>query len=292
MLHICCCRSVAQSCLTFCDPMDCSMPGLPVHHQLPGFAQTDVHWVSDAIQPSHPLSSPSPPAFSLSQHQGLFQWVSSQMLASPFVRNRFIPRCRRSEVPRTCCSGLAYQTQQVLRLGACHRSLFLAVYQFGNYRVSACLLPGGFSVKICPHDPHQPALSKPVLFTKRSIFVEALSTCSSKWKSLSHVWLFVSPWNSPGQNTGVGKPLPSPGDLPNPGIKPRPPTLRVDSLPAEPPGKPLSVQERVRKGLPSDFPSLSRQRDAATSWWKQFFFLHWHSATYFYTKSVFIVNVD
>ena len=69
--------SVAQSCLTVCDPMDCSTPGLPVHHQIPELAQTQVRWVSDAIQPSHPLSSPSLPAFSLSQHQGLFQWVSS-----------------------------------------------------------------------------------------------------------------------------------------------------------------------------------------------------------------------
>ena len=60
-----------------CDPMDCSTPGLPVHHQLPESTQTHVHWVSDAIQPSHPLSSPSPPALNLSQHQGLFQWVSS-----------------------------------------------------------------------------------------------------------------------------------------------------------------------------------------------------------------------
>ena len=59
--------SVAQSSLTLCDSTDCSMPGLPVHHQLPEFAQTHVHWVSDAIQPSHPLSSPSPPAFNLSQ---------------------------------------------------------------------------------------------------------------------------------------------------------------------------------------------------------------------------------
>ena len=60
-----------------CDPMHCSTPGLPVHRQLPEFTQTHVHWVSDAIQPSHPLSSPSPPAFNLSQHQGLFQGVSS-----------------------------------------------------------------------------------------------------------------------------------------------------------------------------------------------------------------------
>ena len=60
-----------------CNPVDCSTPGLPVHHQLPEFTQTHVHWVSDAIQPSHPLSSPSPPAFNLSQHQSHFQWVSS-----------------------------------------------------------------------------------------------------------------------------------------------------------------------------------------------------------------------
>ena len=69
--------SVAQLCPILWDPMDCSMPGFPVHHQLPELTQIHVHWVSDAIQPSHPLSSPSPPVFNLSQHQGLFQWVSS-----------------------------------------------------------------------------------------------------------------------------------------------------------------------------------------------------------------------
>ena len=69
--------SVTQSCLTLCNPMNHSTPGLPVHHQLPEFTQTHVHWVSDAIQPSHPLSSPSQPALNLSQHQGLFKWVSS-----------------------------------------------------------------------------------------------------------------------------------------------------------------------------------------------------------------------
>ena len=69
--------SVAQSCPTFCHPMDCSTPGLLVHHQLPEFTQIHVHWVSDTIQLSHPLSFPSPPALNLSQHQGLFQWVRS-----------------------------------------------------------------------------------------------------------------------------------------------------------------------------------------------------------------------
>ena len=67
---------VPQSCPTLCDPIDCSTPGLPVHHQLPEFTQTHVHWIGDAIQPSHPLLSPSPLAFNLSQHQGLFKWIS------------------------------------------------------------------------------------------------------------------------------------------------------------------------------------------------------------------------
>ena len=69
--------SVAQSCTTLCDPMNCSTPGLPVHHQLPEFTQTHVHRVGDTIQPTHPLSSPSSPASNPSQHQSLFQWVSS-----------------------------------------------------------------------------------------------------------------------------------------------------------------------------------------------------------------------
>ena len=87
--------SVTQSCLILCDPMDWSTPGFPVHHQLPELAQTHVHRVGDAIlwwcQPSHPLSSPSPPVFSLSQHQGLFPmsqfFISGSALASVFPVN-------------------------------------------------------------------------------------------------------------------------------------------------------------------------------------------------------------
>ena len=69
--------SVVQSCPTLCNPMNCNTPGLPVHHQLPEFTQTHVHRVGDAIQPSHPLSSPSRSAPNSSQHHGLFQWVNS-----------------------------------------------------------------------------------------------------------------------------------------------------------------------------------------------------------------------
>ena len=67
--------SVTESCPTLCNPMDCSTPSLPVHHQLLEFTHTHVHWVGDGIQPSHPLLSPYPPAFNLSQHQSLFKWV-------------------------------------------------------------------------------------------------------------------------------------------------------------------------------------------------------------------------
>ena len=72
MLKCCCCCSIIKSCPTLCDPMD-----FPILHYLLEFAQTHVHWVDDAIQSSHHLSPPSPPAFSLSQHQGLFQWIGS-----------------------------------------------------------------------------------------------------------------------------------------------------------------------------------------------------------------------
>ena len=71
-----CCYLLAQSCPALCNPMDCSTPGFPVLHYLPEFAQTFIHGVGD-IQPSHPLSPPSPPTLNLSHHQGLFQWVSS-----------------------------------------------------------------------------------------------------------------------------------------------------------------------------------------------------------------------
>ena len=70
-------------CLTLCDNMDCSTPGLPVHHLLPKFTQAHVPWDGDAIPPSHPLSSPSPPALNLSEHQGIFQWVNSLLFRWP-----------------------------------------------------------------------------------------------------------------------------------------------------------------------------------------------------------------
>ena len=105
--------SVSQSCPTFCDPMNCSMPGFPVHHQLPEFTKTLVHRVGDAIQPSLPLLSPSPPALNLYQHQGLFKWVSwsnpalnySQTMLGSNVRNS-----THDKVMRQSSDGKANQT--------------------------------------------------------------------------------------------------------------------------------------------------------------------------------------
>ena len=103
--------SVTQSCLTLFYPMDCSTPGLPVLHHLLELAQTHVHWVSDVIQLSHPLSSPSPPAFSLSQHQGLFKWVGS------FQMNRFFASGSQSIGASASASVLPMNIQDWFPLG-------------------------------------------------------------------------------------------------------------------------------------------------------------------------------
>ena len=89
--YCCCCCSITKLCLTLCDCMNCNTPGFPVLHYLPEFAQTHVHWVSDAIPPSHPLSSPSPPVLNLSQHQDLFQWVSSSYQVAKVLKLQHQP---------------------------------------------------------------------------------------------------------------------------------------------------------------------------------------------------------
>ena len=95
---IVCCGSVAQSCLTLCDPVDCSMPGFPVLHHLLDFAQTHVHWIHDAIQPSHPFLSSSPPAFNLSEHQGPLKFHSNIRMCSQFREKKQTLRLKRDEI--------------------------------------------------------------------------------------------------------------------------------------------------------------------------------------------------
>ena len=110
--------SVAQLCPTLCNPMHCSMHGLPVLHHLPELAQTHVHWVGDAIQPSHPLSSPSPPAFNLSQHQGLFKWVSSSHQVAEILefhlQHQSFQWIFRTDFPQDGLVGSPYRPQEGL----------------------------------------------------------------------------------------------------------------------------------------------------------------------------------
>ena len=101
--------SVAKSCLNLCCPMDCSTPGFPVLHYLSQFIQTQVHWVSDAIQPSHPLSPPSPPALNLSEHQSPFQWVSSLQQVSKVIRASASTYISQMEKPTLTETKLIFQ---------------------------------------------------------------------------------------------------------------------------------------------------------------------------------------
>ena len=111
--------SVTQSCPTLCDSMNCSTPGLPVHHQLPKFTQTHVHQLSDAIQPSHPPSSPSLPVPNPSQHQRLFQWVSSshevaKVLVSALAS--FLPKKSQGWSPSEWTGWISLQSKGLSRV--------------------------------------------------------------------------------------------------------------------------------------------------------------------------------
>ena len=112
--------SVTQSCLTLCDPMNRSMPGLPVHHQLPESTQTHVHRVGDAIKPSHPLSSPSPSAPNPSQHQGLFQWVNSSHEVAKVLRvsalASFLPKKSQGWSPSEWTGWISLQSKGLSRV--------------------------------------------------------------------------------------------------------------------------------------------------------------------------------
>ena len=117
--------SVTQSCPTLCNPMDCSTPGLPVHHQLPEFTQTHIHWVSDAIQPSHPLSSPFPPAPNNSQHQSfpmsqLFAWGGQSTGVSALVS--FLPKKSQGWSPSEWTGWISLQSKALKSLLQHHSS--------------------------------------------------------------------------------------------------------------------------------------------------------------------------
>ena len=182
--------------------MDCSTPGLPVHHKLPEFTQTHIHWVSDAIQPSLPLLSPSPPAFNLSQHQGLFKCVSSSHQVAKVLE--FQPQ---------------HQSFQWILCFVHYYFPFILIYFDQLYDMSKLL-------NLCELQFTHPQS----WYIGNSCF-RVLSRVKVKVKSLSRVWLFETPWTvayqappSMGfsrQEYWSGLPFPSTGDLPDPGIRPR-----------------------------------------------------------------------
>ena len=124
--------SVAQSCPTLCDPMNRSMPGLPVHHHLPEFTQTHVHQARDAIQPSHPRSSPSPPAPNPSQHQSLFQWVNSShevakvLVSLVFLRSSVFPILLFSSISMHCSLRKAFLSLLAILWNSAFRWVYLS----------------------------------------------------------------------------------------------------------------------------------------------------------------------
>ena len=130
--------SVAQSCPTLCDPMTRSTPGLPVHHQLPEFTQTHIHRVSDAIQPSHPLSSPSPPGPNPSQHQSLFQWVNSSHEVAKVLEWWKTPKSQKTWLGKQSSTWHPL-TYQILFLGATV-SVMPVSWFFWECQTENCLL--------------------------------------------------------------------------------------------------------------------------------------------------------
>ena len=129
--------SVAQSCLTLCSPVECRTPGLPVHHQFPKFTQTHVHWVGDAIQQSHPLLSPYPPALNLSQHQGIFKWVSTSHQVAKVLEFQLQHQVR---------GGLVFPGRMVVNEGRSFTEV-TTVMPFKNMSLD---FPGGPLVKNLP----------------------------------------------------------------------------------------------------------------------------------------------
>ena len=157
--------SVPLSCPTLCNPVDCRMPGFPIHHQLPELAQTHVHWVGDAIQPSYPLLSPSPPAFNLSQHQGLFQGVGSSHQGAKLLELHF------SISPSNEYSGLISFRMDWFDLLAVQGTL-KSLLQHYSSKASILRHPAFFTVQFsCPYT----TTGKTIALTRRTVVSNVMS---------------------------------------------------------------------------------------------------------------------
>ena len=178
--------SVAQLCPTLCDPMNHSVPGLPVHHQLPDFTQTHVHQVGDAIQPSHPLSSPSPPAPNPSQHQGLFSWsvqsigVSASTSVLPMNTQDWSISFRMEWLDLLAVQG----TLKSLLQHHSSKASILRCSAFFKVQFSHPYMTTGETI----------ALTRWTFVGKVINLLFNMLFQFSSVQALSHVWLFVTPW--------------------------------------------------------------------------------------------------
>ena len=172
--------SVAQPCPTLCDPMNHSRPGLPVHHQLPEFTQTHVHQIGDAIQPSHPLSSPSPPAPNPSQHQGLFQWVNSSYEVARVLEFQL------SVSPSSEHPGLISFRMDWLDLLAVQGTL-KSLLQYHSSKASILRLSAFFAVQLS-----HPYLTtgKTIVLTRRTYIGKVMSLLLNMLSSLVLTFIF------------------------------------------------------------------------------------------------------
>ena len=215
-LLLCCC-SVAQLCPTLCDIMNCSTPAFPVLHHLPELAQTHIHWVGDAIQPSHPLSSPYPLALNLSQHQGLFQWVSSLHREAKVLEFFSFSISPSNEYSGLISSGMDWlyllAVQGTFKSLLQHHSSKASIHwhsAFFMVLLSYLYMTTGKtiakSLQLCPTlcdpiDGSPPVSPVPGILQTRTLEWVAISFSNAwKWKvkgkSLSRVRLLATPWTA------------------------------------------------------------------------------------------------
>ena len=191
----------SQPCLTICDPMDCSTPGFPVLHHLPELAQAHVLWVCDAIQPSHPLLSLSTPSFNLAQHQGLFQWVHSSHQVAKVLEFQLH---HQSIQWIFSTDSFRMDWLDLLAIQGTRKSLLqhtVQKHQFFVIQLSHPYMTTGKTIAL----PRRTFVDKVMSLIKGYpyINIEWSESCSVVSDSLQPRRLH-SPWNSPGQNTGVG----------------------------------------------------------------------------------------
>ena len=228
-----------------CDPMDCSRSGLPVNHQLLELTQTHVHWVGDVIQPSHPLSSPSPPALNLSQHQGLFKWVSSLHKAEMYVFVELSCVFHDPADVGNLISGSSAFSKTSLNIWEFMVNILLkpGLENFEHYFASMwddcnCAVVWAFFGIAFLRDWNESWPFPVLLITVKESESEVAQSCRTLCNPMGYSLRGSSLHGIlQARVLEYWLPFPSPGDLPDPGIEPGSPAFQGDALTSETPAK-------------------------------------------------------